>query len=119
MLPARHRLRHRAEFAAVLRGPGGARAASRFLVVHANQTGTREGQPPRVGLVVSKQVGTAVVRNRTKRRIRALMAARLTGIPAGVDLVVRANPVAAQANSLALAEALDACLPVAVGKARA
>jgi ribonuclease P protein component len=80
-------------------------------VVHANQADTRAGQPPRVGFVVSKAVGGAVVRNRTKRRLRALMAARLDAIPAGTDVVVRANPVAAQANSAMLGSALDSLLP--------
>jgi ribonuclease P protein component len=80
-------------------------------VVHANQTDARAGQPPRVGFVVSKAVGTAVVRNRTKRRLRALMAARLAVLPQGTDVVVRANPVAAQANSLELGAELDALLP--------
>lgn len=119
MLPARHRLRERADFAAVLKGPGGARAATRLLVVHANQTDTRAGQPPRVGLVVSKAVGIAVIRNRTKRRLRAQLAARLDVVPCGFDLVVRANPIAGQANSSELGAALDVCLPAAVAKASA
>jgi ribonuclease P protein component len=76
-------------------------------VVHANTTDARAGHPPRVGFVVSKAVGGAVVRNRTKRRLRALMAARIDRIPAGVDVVVRANPVAAQASSAELAADLD------------
>jgi ribonuclease P protein component len=76
-------------------------------VVHANQADARAGQPPRVGFVVSKAVGGAVVRNRTKRRLRALMAARVGSLPSGVDLVIRANPVAAQANSLSLGADLD------------
>jgi ribonuclease P protein component len=79
-------------------------------VVHANQADARAGQPPRVGFVVSKAVGGAVVRNRTKRRLRALMAARVRSLPVGVDVVVRANPVAAQANSLSLGAELDSLL---------
>jgi ribonuclease P protein component len=66
--------------------------------VHANRTDARAELPPRVGFVVSKAVGNAVVRNRTKRRLRASVATRLTGIPAGLDLVVRANPAAAAAT---------------------
>ena len=77
MLPAGHRLRASSDFAATFRGPGGARAGSTLIVVHANQADARAGQPPRVGFVVSKAVGGAVVRNRTKRRLRALMAARV------------------------------------------
>ena len=111
MLPAGHRLRASSDFAATLRGPRGARAGSTLIVVHANQADTRAGQPPRVGFVVSKAVGGAVVRNRTKRRLRALMAARLDAIPSGTDVVVRANPVAAQADSAMLGSALDSLLP--------
>jgi ribonuclease P protein component len=66
--------------------------------VHANRTDARADLPPRVGFVVSKAVGNAVVRNRTKRRLRASVATRLTGIPAGLDVVVRANPAAAAAT---------------------
>ena len=60
-------------------------------MVHANSTDARAGQPPRVGFVVSKAVGNAVVRNRTKRVLRALMSTRIGALPDGVDVVVRAN----------------------------
>ena len=110
MLPAGHRLRASSDFAATFRGPRGARAGATLIVVHANQADARAGQPPRVGFVVSKAVGNAVVRNRTKRRLRALMAARVGAVPAGTDLVIRANPVAAQANSASLAIELDTLL---------
>jgi ribonuclease P protein component len=61
------------------------------MVVHAHLTDTRAGQPPRVGLVVSKAVGNAVVRNRSKRVLRALMSSRIHQLPAGVDVVIRAK----------------------------
>jgi len=84
--------------------------------VHANRTDARAELPPRVGFVVSKAVGNAVVRNRTKRRLRASVATRLTGIPTGPDLVVRANPAAAEATwdelDLAVGRQLEkACRP--------
>ena len=94
MLPGHHRLRGSADFAAVFRGArgsGGSRSGCRLIVVHANSAGARAGQPPRVGFVVSKAVGNAVVRNRTKRVLRALMGARLTRLPDGIDVVIRAN----------------------------
>lgn len=110
MLPKRHRLRTAADFSAVTRGPGGARAGSRLLVVHARQTDSRAVRPPRVGFVVSKALGGAVVRNQVKRRLRALVAARIPQLPAGVDLVVRAQPAAAGVPSPVLAEDLDRLL---------
>jgi ribonuclease P protein component len=94
VLPARHRLRSSTDFVAVFRGAhgaGGSRSGSRLIVVHANMADARAGQPPRVGLVVSKTVGNAVVRNRTKRVLRALMSAHVGQLPEGVDLVIRAN----------------------------
>ena len=116
MLPARHRLRERADFTTAVRGPGASRAGGRLIVVHANRTDARAELPPRVGFVVSKAVGNAVVRNRTKRRLRASVATRLTGIPAGLDVVVRANPAAADATwdelDLAVGRQLEkACRP--------
>jgi ribonuclease P protein component len=51
-----------------------------------------------------------VVRNRVKRRLRAQMVTRLDRIPAGTDVVVRANPVAAQAISTDLGRDLDRLL---------
>jgi len=116
VLPAQHRLRHSADFAAAVRAAGGARSGSRLIVVHANQTDARAGLPPRVGFVVSKAVGGAVVRNRTKRRLRALAHQRLDQVPAGADIVIRANPVAAQASSSELAAELDVLLPRVLGR---
>ena len=57
--------------------------------------GVRVGRPTLVGFVVSGAVGNAVIRNRVKRRLRHLAAARVAGTPAGVDIVVRALPRAA------------------------
>ena len=122
MLPAGHRLRASADFSAAVRGtqgsgragvvaaPRGLRVGSPLLVVHLNATDARSGLPARVGFVVSKALGGAVVRNRTKRRLRALMAARIDRLPAGTDVVVRANSVAAQASSRELGAELDLLL---------
>ena len=64
-----------------------------------------------IGLVVSRAVGSAVVRTRVKRRLRALLADRIESVPPGVLLVVRANPAASAASSRALAADLDVVLP--------
>ena len=69
---------------------------------------TDSGQPPRVGLAVSRAVGTSVTRHRVARRLRHLLRARLEGLPTGALLVVRALPSAASATSAQLGEALDA-----------
>jgi len=80
------------------------------MVVHANSTDARAGQPPRVGFVVSKAVGNAVVRNRTKRVLRALMSARIGGLPEGVDVVIRANVDLPGTPTSAVAQELDTLL---------
>lgn len=131
MLPAGHRLRASADFSAAVRGAKGQTASARagaggasrgvrvgstLLVVHLNATDARSGLPARVGFVVSKALGGAVVRNRTKRRLRALMAARLDRLPAGTDVVLRANPTAAQVSSRELAADLDVLLARGVSR---
>lgn len=75
------------------------------MVVHYRRTDA--GTPPRVGFVVSKAVGNAVVRNRTKRRLRAHVGTVIGALPDGVDVVVRANPAAADATYPELAASLD------------
>lgn len=114
MLPPRHRLTQRADFAATIRGRGSARRGSRLLVVHARpadatRTDARDSVS-RVGLVVSKAVGNAVTRTRVKRRLRAQMALLLPVLPVGTDVVIRANPPAADATSHELGGALRHCL---------
>ncbi len=59
--------------------------------------------PPRVGLVVSKAVGNAVVRHRVSRRLRHVAAEFLTDLPDGTDVVLRARPAASAASSRELA----------------
>lgn len=79
-------------------------------VADATQTDARGDDSPRVGLVVSKAVGNAVTRTRVKRRLRAQAAGILPSLPPGTDVVVRANPAAADADSRELGEALRHCL---------
>ena len=94
MLPRSARLSNSADFRqATARG---VRAGRSTLVVHAT-LGEPGRSSARVGFVVSKQVGNAVVRNRVKRRLRHLAAAELRNTPAAVNLVVRALPPAAAA----------------------
>jgi ribonuclease P protein component len=66
--------------------------------------------PPRVGFVVSRAVGGAVIRNRVKRRLRHLVRERIAALPDGAMLVVRALPAAADRTYLELGADLDAAL---------
>lgn len=59
---------------------------------------------------MSRAVGPAVVRNRVRRRLRHLMHQRLTRLPTGSRVVVRALPPAAVATWDQLGVDLDAAL---------
>jgi ribonuclease P protein component len=116
-MPAAARLRTSAEFATVIRT--GRRAGSRTVVVHALAPGADEASgAPRVGFVVSGAVGGAVVRNRTRRRLRHLMRDRLDALPAAYRFVVRALAPAGSASAQALGSDLDRCLAQVTGAAR-
>lgn len=60
----------------------------------------------RVGISVSRAVGSAVVRNRTRRRLRQAARTLLPRLACGHDLVLIARPAAADASAAALEEAL-------------
>ncbi|WP_182525106.1 ribonuclease P protein component [Nocardioides dongkuii] len=93
MLSPDHRLTGADSFRSATRGR---RAGTRTLVVH---LALGEGHDPaRVGLVVSKAVGNAVVRNRVKRRLRHLAREHVSSLPGAAVLVVRALPAAAGAT---------------------
>ncbi|RJQ83339.1 ribonuclease P protein component [Pseudonocardiaceae bacterium YIM PH 21723] len=119
MLPAAARLHRPAEFSQVVRG--GRRAGRQRVVVHAlirrepagelhSTTPTWDASTSRVGFVVSKAVGGAVIRHRVTRRLRHLMVDRLAGLPAGTQVVVRALPASAAASSAELGADLDSAL---------
>jgi ribonuclease P protein component len=84
IFPARWRLRRQADFEQVHRGQ--AYAADDVLVVRACANGLGE---TRIGISLSRKVGTAVVRNRWKRLIREAFRQHRAELPAGLDLVVR------------------------------
>ncbi|MFW6773158.1 ribonuclease P protein component [Nocardioides sp. CPCC 205120] len=94
MLARDQRMRRGAEFATAVRR--GRRAGTRTLVCHWADA----EDPLRVGFVVSKAVGPAVVRNRVKRRLRHLVldAGRSGALPLTGLLVVRALPAAADSD---------------------
>ena len=107
MLPAASRLRRPADFTATLRRARTARADGMVVLHAAVDPVTDPPTPPRVGFVVPRAVGTAVTRNRVRRRLRHLVRSRLDLLPPGTRLVVRVLPAAAPASSAALGSALD------------
>ena len=80
-----HRLKRRAEF--LLVASKGRKAPSPGLVLQALRRD--DAEPARLGFTVTKKVGNAVIRNRTKRRLRAAARAVLASDAVmGVDLVL-------------------------------
>ena len=79
------RLRRRAEFLRV--AGSGKRASVHGLVLQVLARG--DDGPARLGFTVTKKVGNAVVRNRTRRRLKEAARLALRERPAaGVDLVL-------------------------------
>jgi ribonuclease P protein component len=105
VLPAESRMRRRADFTAAVRR--GSRAGRQLLTGHLLVRGGDGDQPALVGFVVSKAVGKAVVRNKVRRRLRAIVRGYLPSLPGGSLLVVRAHPQAATARQADLAAELD------------
>lgn len=57
---------------------------------------SREGEPLRLGFIVSRAVGGAVERNRLRRRMRAVGRELVDGGHQGEDVVIRALPGSAE-----------------------
>ncbi|TQJ18978.1 ribonuclease P protein component [Kribbella jejuensis] len=113
VLPASNRLRRSDDFRRAVRS--GRRAARRAVVLHVLAEAGQPG-PPRVGFVVNKAVGNAVLRNRVHRRLRAVLATRLPDLPAGSLTVVRALPSSATSSYDELVADVDGALRRLVGR---
>lgn len=85
----------------------GASASNRYLAVYClpNRLQTR-----RLGLTVSAKLGHAVVRNRTRRRLREIYRALEPEVKSGFDLVIVARSAAVDAEFAALSRALRTLL---------
>ena len=98
--PKSKRLLKTVEFKAVF--GAGTKNVTRHLVLFGIPSAT-----DRVGLVVSKKVGNAVVRNRVKRIIREQFRLNSSGSPLPMDLVVVARHTAKDASYDEIARSLD------------
>ena len=112
VLPASNRLRRSDDFRRAVRS--GRRAGRRAVVLHLlvrdDRADNAPAAPARVGFVVNKAVGNAVLRNRVHRRLRAVLTTRLPDLPAGSLTVVRALPSSAAASYDELAADVDGAL---------
>lgn len=98
-----YRLKRQEEFARVMRQ--GRTQSNTLLLLRAapNQLATS-----RFGYAISKQVGSAVVRNMVRRRLREI--ARRMSVKPGFDLVVTARQTAATADFPALRTSLESLI---------
>lgn len=108
MLPARHRMTRSSEFGTTV--SRGVRAVQPDLVVHATRSETSTDPGPRIGLVVSKAVGTAVQRHRVARRLRHVARNILDELDPADRVVIRALPSSRHAISARLEQELRTAL---------
>ncbi|RAZ32673.1 ribonuclease P protein component [Microbacterium sp. SMR1] len=106
MLARGNRITRGADYKAVVRG--GARCAGAHTVTYVVSTGA--SRAPRFGFIVSKQVGSAVVRNTVRRRLKAVCAQALPDVREGADIVIRALPSAARSDFADLRDEVERCL---------
>ena len=89
----RHRLSRSRDFDAVYRH--GRSVSTRFLVLY--WFPRDDDGESRLGIAVPKGTGTAVDRNRVKRRLRESWRERMARVPAGRDYVLIARPALSEA----------------------
>jgi ribonuclease P protein component len=87
--PKEHRLRRRAEF--IPKGGSTWKRKTRHFKIVCSEN--RKGVP-RLGIVASKKVGNAVIRNRIKRLIREFFRLNRIKIHRSEDIIVIARPMA-------------------------
>ena len=109
------RLRKARDFAHV-RESGRSRASGHLAVTVARRpvaAGAVPAQllpPARVGVSVSRRVGTAVTRNRVRRRLREMLRARIGRMAPGWDVVVTARVTASECSYQPLEQELEGLL---------
>ena len=112
----RYRLTRSHDFDAVYRR--GRSVSTRFLVLYWFPR-EDDADEPRLGLAVPKRVGTAVARNRVKRRLREVWRSRIEAIPAGCDYVLVVRPGFVEAAEKREADWVGERLDEVLGKAAA
>ena len=114
MLPPENRLRGARDYRSTVRR--GVRVGRPLVVVHLIPGTDGRDSPARVGFVVGRNVGGAVVRNAVRRRLRHLLRDRLERLPAGSQVIVRAQPEAASVPGHTLSRDLDDALDHALSR---
>ena len=111
MLAQQHRMRTKVQFSETTRS--GVRTGRRNLVLYAVK---KHDEPTLAGFIVSKAVGNAVTRNKTKRRLRGLAAETITQHPTGYWIAIRALPASASASWDELKNDYDSAMVAVLAK---
>lgn len=106
MLKKCYRLRKNEDFRKVYEK--GNSVATRTLVLYWDRSIHSEG--PRLGVSASKRIGNAVVRNRIRRRLKALMSPLLMEMDPSLDLVIIARKPIVDTDHLILKKDLEKAL---------
>lgn len=101
VLPQAHRLRHWRDFQVVYQK--GIRRSGMYLhlrAIHHSPSQPGERSPTRIGISISRKVSKkAVVRNRIKRQIRAVLCQLLPDLAPGWDCIIIVKPGSDPCNS--------------------
>lgn len=108
-LPRRARLHLKRDFERIIQG--GTKYQSHGLVLWAEQT--RQTGPVRFAVVVSRKLGPAVVRNRTKRLLREAFRKNRVRLKPGADIIVSPR----DSEQLSTVQAAQLALTSLCGKA--
>jgi ribonuclease P protein component len=88
----------------------GTRAVQPDLVIYARRGDGTAADAPKVGLIISRAVGSAVQRHRVARRLRHVARGLVDGLQRSEQVVIRALPSSRDVGSARLEEELRAGL---------
>jgi ribonuclease P protein component len=113
----RNRLSRSRDFDTVYRH--GRSVSTRYLVLYRfDRAGDEEGDV-RLGIAIPKKIGSAVTRNRIKRRLREAWHGLIADVPSGTDYVLLVRPPLGEAEESRGADWMRERLEEVLGKARA
>jgi ribonuclease P protein component len=88
----------------------GIRAVQPDLVIYARPGNPAAAEPPKIGLIVARSVGSAVQRHQLARRLRHVARGVVEGLQRSEHVVIRALPSSRNLGSARLEEELRAGL---------
>lgn len=87
LIPKQYRLKKKSDFQKIFKK--GRSSAGPYFVLYIREN--EEKGPTRIGFAVSKKIGTAVVRNKIKRRLREAVRSLVPDIKDNYDIIIVAR----------------------------